>query len=258
MKWDLLTSPQIDALDRSIPVVMNIGAVEQHGPHLPVATDHMIGGYFLDQIDEQIPDGILIIPSVKVCCSAHHMDFSGTLTVSHETLIHYVSDICSAVHAQGFKTFVLFNSHGGNLAVGHVLVEKLGAQFLDMSIAMLTWWQIAPDALNAIQESGFGGVGHACEFETSILMAIDPNLVQPTYKNDYSQPETFHWAAADMLTGSKASLHRSMNEITGGTGVAGCPKLATVEKGQAITQAVTMAAIEILDDLKNVSGKRQK
>lgn len=255
MIWDHLTSPQIDALDRSIPVVMNIGAVEQHGPHLPVATDHLIGGHFLEQVDRGMSADILVLPSVRVCCSAHHMEFVGTLTVRHETLLNYVSDICAAVCRHGFKTFVLFNSHGGNLAIGQVLVEKLGSAFPDMNIVMMTWWQIAREALSKIQTSDFGGVGHACEFETSILLSIDEALVKPSYSETYEQPETFHWAAADMLNAPKASLYRSMKEVSGGSGVAGTPNQATKEKGHAITEAVTQVATEILMDLRHAGVK---
>ena len=255
MKWDRLTSQELSELDRNIPVFINLGAVEQHGPHLPVSTDHKIGSYFLDEIDRKHEKDILILPSVKICCSAHHMDFQGTLTVSHETLIAYVSDICASVRHHEFTKFFIFNSHGGNLAVGQMLVEKLGARYADMKIGMLTWWQIAREALTDIQESGFGGVGHACEFETSILLAIDKALVRGNYKTDYILSKTYHWAEADMLQGASGTFFRSMNEITAGSGVAGAPKYATVKKGHVITQAVTQAFSEILTDIRAVDFK---
>ena len=97
MKWADLTSPELDQMDRNIPVIMNIGAIEQHGPHLPLETDSLIGRCLLDELDQSIPDGVLILPQVAVGCSAHHMDFAGSLTVGHETFAAYVCEILEAV-----------------------------------------------------------------------------------------------------------------------------------------------------------------
>ena len=124
MIWDQLTSPEIDALGRRIPVVLPIAATEQHGSHLPVATDRMIGAHFAHQLHLAMPDQVLILPAVGIGCSKHHMDFTGTLTLSHETFILQVEEIVQSVIHHGFSSIILLNSHGGNQGVGQVLVEK--------------------------------------------------------------------------------------------------------------------------------------
>src|SRR5690606_7602377 len=93
MRWERLTTAEIAALDRSIPVLLNIAAIEQHGPHLPLDTDARIGAHFLDELDRRLHERVLILPPVVVCASEHHMDFPGTLTVRHATLLAYVTDI---------------------------------------------------------------------------------------------------------------------------------------------------------------------
>src|SRR3546814_18312445 len=91
MKWVEMTSPAIAAVMRDVPLVMNIRAVEQHGPHLPVGTDAMIGQYFLDEIEARMSDRVLILPQPKVFCSSHHMDFVGNPTIRPEPNLPYVS-----------------------------------------------------------------------------------------------------------------------------------------------------------------------
>lgn len=249
MKWEKLTTLEIDALDRSIPVILNIAAIEQHGPHLPLETDARIGAHFLNELDARHSGKVLILPQVAVCASAHHMSFAGTLTVQHTTLLAYVSDILSSVAAHGFRNILLFNSHGGNQAIGQVILESFGAKHPDCRIAMLTWWRIATEALLEVQESGFGGVGHACEFETSLMLLIDPASVRKDRVPGYSHVMTHDWANSDLLRGGRGALFRTMAEISGGSGVVGDPSLASAEKGNTITRIVVDSLTEIINSI---------
>ncbi len=250
MRWEKLTSREIGALDRSIPVILNIAAIEQHGPHLPLDTDARIGGHFLSELDARYSDQVLILPPVVVCTSEHHMDFPGTLTVQHATLLAYVTDILNAVVAHGFRNIILFNSHGGNQAIGQVILESFGARHRDCRVAMLTWWRIATDALLKVQEGGFGSVGHACEFETSLMMLIDEASVRRDLVPGPSHVMTHDWANNDLLRGGRGALFRTMKEISGGSGVVGDPSLASAEKGRAITGIVVDALAEIVSSMK--------
>src|SRR3546814_2094305 len=120
MKWVGMTSPAVAAVMRDVPLGMKSGAVEQHGPHLPVGTDAMIGQYFLDEIEARMTARVLILPQLKVCCSSHHMDFGATPTIRHETMLAYVCDVLQSALAQGFRTVVLINSPCCNQAIGRV------------------------------------------------------------------------------------------------------------------------------------------
>ena len=157
MRWDDLTWMELDRVDRSTPVVLNIASIEQHGPHLPVSTDSLIGGFFVEELSRRLGDEVMVLPQVKVCCSAHHMQFPGTLSVSHETLLAYVCEMLELVVAHGFRNLVLVNSHGGNRAIGQVILEKFGAAHPDCRVVFLTWWHMAADRLAAIREFGFAG-----------------------------------------------------------------------------------------------------
>ena len=250
MRWSELTSQEFASLDRDLPVVMNLAATEQHGPHLPLASDALIGLHFLEEVNKLHDKGVLITPQIEVCCSAHHMDFYGTLTVRHETFLHYVCDIIDSIHAHGFRNIVLFNSHGGNEAIGRVILEKWGSANPDASIFMLTWWSVVSEELRAIQESDFGGVGHACEFETSLLMHFAPHMVRDGNFEFSPPPSTFEWAEADMLNPPCGNFYRSMKEISGGTGVAGAPQYASSEKGARISKLVSTQLVKMLKDIR--------
>jgi creatinine amidohydrolase len=250
MKWELLSTRQFAAVSRDLPVVMNIAAIEQHGPHLPLATDSLVGMHFLERLDDRLPDDVLILPQVKVCCSSHHMDFAGTLTVQHETLMSYVIDILDSVIAHGFSKLVLFNSHGGNEAIGRVILEKWGATHPNAQIYMLTWWRVAARELAQVQESGFGGVGHACEFETSLLQHFAPHLVAANEIREPNIQPTFAWAQSDMLNAPCGILYRSMKEMSGGTGVAGAPAYASADKGRRISDIVVATLVTMLTDIR--------
>ena len=255
MIWDQLTSRQLGSLDSAIPVILPVSATEQHGPHLPLATDRMIGEHFCRKIDAEIKDKVLILPSVSVGCSWHHMDFAGTLSVKHDTFIRQVEDILSTVAHHGFVNMIIFNSHGGNIAVGQLLMEKLGTKFSKGHIVMVTWWKLISEVLFDLDESGPGGVGHAGEFETSLMMHIAPELVHHELIEEVKNIKSFDWAETDMLRGSKASLYRSMKEMTS-NGAFGDPSAASEEKGRKIAELVTSAMKKIISDLHKVEKKR--
>jgi len=254
MIWDQLTSPQIGKLDKNIPVVLCMAATEQHGPHLPLATDRLIGEHIAKTLNDALPNDVLILPTVSVGYSTHHMGFAGSLTLTHETFMHQVSDIVDSVIHHGFKKIILLNSHGGNLGIGQVLVERLGYKYPEADIVMATWWRMAAEALNEISETGPGGVGHACEFETSLMLLIAPHLVVKEMIKRSENTPTFSWAEGDMLRGSKASYYCSFKQMTP-NGVYGDPTFASVEKGQRITDVVLTELKQIVIDLKASTKK---
>ena len=144
---------------------------------------------------------------------------------------------------------MLFNSHGGNQAIGQVLLETFGTKHRDCRVAFLTWWRLAAKELGAIRESAFAGVNHACEFETSLMLLGAPESVRTALVSGMSYVETHDWANADMILPARGALFRSMHEMSGGTGVVGDPSLATREKGEAITAAVVEQLAHVVETI---------
>ena len=248
MFWDQLNYRQLEKLDKNIPVLLTLAATEQHGPHLPLATDRLIGEHFAAELNAAMPDTILILPAMGIGCSGHHMGFAGTLSLSHSTFASVVKEIIASVLQHGFNKIILFNSHGGNQGIGQVILEQLGQQYPEAHIVGVTWWVIASALLKEITETGPGGTGHACEFETSLMEVIAGDLVDRTQIQKGANTPSFAWAEGDMLRSPKASYYRSFRSMTS-NGIFGDPTLASVEKGNRITAVVVNALQSVATDL---------
>jgi len=251
MIWDQMTSDQIEQLDKNIPVVLVMAATEQHGPHLPLATDRIIGEYFAHTLNDELSEQVIILPTISVGCSSHHMAFPGTLSLSHNSFYRQVKDIIESVIHHGFCKIIFLNSHGGNVGISRVLMEQLGYQFPDTHFIMATWWRIAASELKGISETETGGTGHACEFETSLMMLIASHLVLETKIQSKCNIPSFPWAESDMLQGPEAEYYRPIKKMTP-SGVYGEPMAASAEKGKQISKCVIAALIRIIKDLKNI------
>jgi creatinine amidohydrolase len=248
MNWQELRSPEFAKIDRATPVVLPVAAVEQHGPHLPLATDRMIGEFLANELNSRLGSSVLILPSVPVGCSDHHMEFAGSLTLEHATFLGVAMQYLHSAWRHGFRNFLVLNSHGGNQGICQVLLEQFGMQHPDSQIVVATWWRVANQALIALNETGPGGVGHACEFETSLMLHIAPHLVRMEAAQPRANVLTYEWAQADLLRASRASLFRTMREMTP-IGAFGEPRAASAEKGKQIVDIVCDALVTILRDL---------
>ena len=129
-----------------------------------------------------------------------------------------------------------------------MLLEQFGSQHSDSQLVVATWWRVAADALQALNESGVGGIGHACEFETSLMLHIAPELVRKDALPPRANIPTFDWAEGDLLRSPRAALFRTMKQMTP-HGAYGEPQNATAAKGQQITEKVCDALGRILCDL---------
>jgi creatinine amidohydrolase len=248
MYWQDLASPEFHAIDRAIPVILPVAAVEQHGPHLPIATDRIIAEHFANRINAEFGLSALILPTVAVGCSDHHMEFAGSLSLRHETFLSVCQQYLSSARSHGFRNFLVLNAHGGNRGICQVLLEKFGADNPGCQIAVASWWRVAAERLFPLNETGPGGVGHACEFETSLMLHIAPQSVRLEAIEPKASVSTFEWAEEDLLRTSRVSLYRSMKQITP-NGVWGDATRATASKGQQISDIVCDALSIVVSEL---------
>lgn len=248
MIWDRLTTGELKRVDHASVVILPLAATEQHGPHLPLATDRLIAEGICRSIEARMSERVLILPCPPVGYSAHHRTFPGTLSVPHDILIGYARGMLECVLSEGFRNLLLLNAHGGNMALAGVLQESLGEACPAAQIASCSWWQAAADALLALSESGPGGAGHACELETSLMLHLHPEAVREDKIAPGTNVPTHPWAESDMLRGCPVRLHRSFSGMTR-NGVFGNPVKASAEKGERILEAVLSALVPVLNDL---------
>jgi creatinine amidohydrolase len=246
MRFERMSAPMINALDKAkTVVVIPTGATEQHGPHLPTGTDSLIGQGIVDALDKAMGGKLLVTPMLSVTCSEHHMPFGGTLTISHETYKTGVMETIGSLYKIGFRRFVIHNSHGGNRAVGGVIAEKCAFAFPEASVVFATWFSVASAALKPLVEGAYPAVGHACEFETSVMLHLHPELVDMSKAVDGGDADAQPPFRSDLLTGSAASRGMRFDQMST-NGVWGKATLASAAKGKKIMDITVAELVKMI------------
>jgi creatinine amidohydrolase len=239
-----LTWKQVDALprDRTL-LVLPTAAIEQHGHHLPLATDTLINnlvlGTALAQIAADLP--IYALPPVCYGKSNEHIGFPGTLSVSAATFMAVVRDVGASVAAAGFQKLVLYNTHGGNTSLVDVLARDLRAEFGLRTFSLFGSGGAGQEGVNA-QERAYGF--HAGEVETAYLLHATPELV---HRDEYTSNYIARVDKPDLLRpeGSAANFAWLTKDIAP-SGVLGDPTPATAENGERWVNAAAGRIAEVL------------
>ncbi|MDA1051353.1 MAG: creatininase family protein [Planctomycetota bacterium] len=244
-RYEKLTWPEInDAVDMGKVCFIPCGAVEQHGPHLPLDVDLVCPLGVARGAGEQSPDKMLILPIVAYGYTGHVMDFPGTINSDYRTFQEHVLDIARSLAYHGFKKIVLFNGHGSNMPNLDLVARRANLE-TDAECVCMAWWNLLTvdkEFLPNWRESKFpGGCAHACELETSLYLYLDgDNVRKDKIKsgtisfNEEDSP--FHW---NDLFGKGPAALVSWTSSYSATGVLGEAELASEEKGrQAYEEAV--------------------
>jgi creatinine amidohydrolase len=250
MRWEDLTAPELDVLDRDrTVVVLPIGSVEQHGRHMPVGTDTMLAHGVALAAADRFGDGwTLVLPPPWYGFSSHHMRFPGTVTLAAETLMRLVDDIVRSVVAHEFQRIVVVNGHGGNAGIIDVLAATLGHRFHGIArIACLTYFTLAREAIAALRESKPGGMGHACEFETAMMLHLHPGLVKMDQAVSHYPDPGSRFLTTDLLGAAPVRTYLDFRDLSP-SGTFGDPSLASAEKGAGFLAASADALAAFLAD----------
>lgn len=245
-----MTWPQIDRGDRSAVVLIPFGAVEQHSFHLPLGTDSIIVEGIARRLEAAMPDQVCLLPTVFLGCSKHHMAFAGSLTTEVETFIEVGMQLAESMFAHGFKNVLLLNGHGGNTDKISIMAEKLTYRLGSQAkVAGVTYWHLIRKEIQEIRETERGGIGHACEMETSIVLALTPELVH----RDQMQAGGLHrgtkFVSGDMFEAGSISVSRSFDRISAHGGL-GDPTSASARKGEAILNAIQDKLVGVVEEIR--------
>lgn len=168
-----------DELNRVLPdaiVVLPVGATEQHGPHLATAVDALMAETVARRAadlaaERGCPRDLVLAPSVSFGASDHHLPFGGTLSLRAETLLAVLLDLARSIHAVGGRRLVVVNGHGGNRGICSAAVAAASTRNPGLQAAYLDYWSLS-------DEGGPHVPGHAGVFETSLALAVEPDLVR--------------------------------------------------------------------------------
>jgi creatinine amidohydrolase len=218
----LSTATSPDEATRAADVaVLPVGSFEQHGPHLPLATDTLIASAIARRIAADY--NLLLLPPITITCSHEHAGFAGTVSISAATVHALITDVAASLRASGIGRLAVVNAHGGNYVLSNVVQEANVGEHRMVLFPRSDVWTEARAAAGIVTSNHEDM--HAGEAETSILLAESPDLVADSYREaDHDADERPH-----LLTiGVRGYSER---------GVIGRPSLATATKGRQLLDA---------------------
>jgi len=177
MKLSDLTWPDVAALSPDMPVVIPVAALEQHGHHLPVFTDSLLLGEVVRRIEPRMSGRVLFAPLLWLGNSDHHLDFAGTLSAPPRVYLDALNGLAENFLHHGFRRIVFLNGHGGNEVPGRQAVFELRQRHRsrgDLLLVFATYWNLGEETVAGFVQNE---MGHACEWETSMMLRIAPSLV---------------------------------------------------------------------------------
>jgi creatinine amidohydrolase len=216
-----------------VVVLQPVAAIEQHGPHLPVAVDTAIVMGVLGHALARLPEGVpcFCLPPICYGKSNEHVRFPGTVTVGASTLAALLGEVADSVHRMGFRKLAFVNGHGGQPQVVQIAARDARERHPDFDLFPLFVWNVpnASSELLAPEELEFGI--HAGAGETALMMALLPDQVRMDKRVcEYPPP----LPAGSMLSIEGALPYAWLTDDLSHSGVIGDATAATPEMGQRL------------------------
>lgn len=251
-----LSWPEINAAAAAGKVALiPAGTIEDHGLHLPVDTDVLIADTICDRTARLIPDDVVLLPCVTFGYSPHHIDGPGTLTIRWDTFIDYVRQLTSSLAYHGFYKILILNAHGSNRPVLDVAARLTIVDNPDVHCGLVSWWDLktVQNSVANFRESTW--TGHACELETSVYLAADPEHVRMDLAREDINPRMSRHFWSDLVDqspegyGTKVFMTEYWSTVSE-SGTWGDPTKASAEKGESILSGSSEELAEIILELK--------
>jgi creatinine amidohydrolase len=253
--YDELTWEEIKEVVKEDRVVLiTTATLEDHGPHLPLVTDVTIGLEVARRASEKVSDDVLLMSPNYHGYSPHHADFPGGVYIEGNTFVEYMLDITKSLIGHGFRKILFYNTHGSNAPWVNIIARLTVMRHPDKHVwASVANLQGIEDYRNAEHEilEVYGGSSHAGEAETSMMLALRPDLVNM----DKAPREMPLWSDGAM---KDAPPEEDRPFVWGGewwsaiteSGVIGDATVATKEKGEKLLEAKVDALVKIIKAAK--------
>jgi creatinine amidohydrolase len=243
MKWT-----EVAKLSRDMPVVIPIAALEQHGPHMPVFTDSLLLGEVVRRVGEPLQGRVLFAPLLWLGNSHHHLDFPGTVSASPRVYLDMLIDLAESFLVHGFRRLVLLNGHGGNIVPAQQALFELRQRYRsrgDLLLLSSTYWTAGGNPNEADSSFRQTQMGHACEWETSMMLWIQPRLV-----GDYAAAVDVEWGRA-FAPANRAWVTPDRSRL----GHIGYPRNASADKGETLFRVFAAGVVALLERVIAWDGK---
>jgi creatinine amidohydrolase len=241
MKFAEMTFPQLREVPRNRSVVlMPIAACEQHSLHLPTITDTVLVSGVADGVEAKLPGEVVQLPTLWLGASHHHLRFGATLSARVDTHVDILCDVVEPLLEDGYERLLILNGHGGNIDTMQLALRRLQPRWHKRILSAASYWDLAAKELAALAEGPRKVMGHACEFETSMMLALRPELVRKeAIRDDPSRDNPILrglYLAEDMF---QRTDH----------GCVGYPERASAEKGRTFLNAAIERTTEVVREL---------
>ncbi|WP_028962327.1 creatininase family protein [Sulfobacillus thermosulfidooxidans] len=235
MYWDQITTKNFleHIIGHYDTAILPTGSVEAHGQHCPLGTDNMAPWYFAEQLENTYSDRILILPPVPYGHTPDLSVWAGTISVSASVFQQYVAEIGIGAAQWGIKNLILLNGHGGNTPALQAAMEQIAQE--NVRVVLVNWWLDFSQQILTITTSQ----GHAGEDETSVMLAIAPDLV-------HMDDASFNPFRPRYRIKGPGINDKSLRHATTGDG-----RLGTKEKGERIAAVVVQELSQLLERLWN-------
>src|ERR1700677_1357122 len=237
-----MTWPAVDALDRDTPVVLPVAALEQHGHHLPLFTDSILLGEVVHRASKPLADRVLFAPLFWLGSSCHHLDFPGSLSAGPRNYLDLLNNLIDNWIMHGFRRIVFLNGHGGNIVPGRQVLFEARQRYRhrdDLLLLFAAYWNVGKNARKLPEMFKQSQMGHACEWETSMILRLHPHLVGSIEKlEDVAADFAFDPVYQGWITKDRTVL-----------GHIGAPRHATAEKGEWLFSSFADEVVSFLQQL---------
>jgi creatinine amidohydrolase len=244
------TWPELGQVAQRQPVVvLPIGSVEDHGPHLPLDVDNFLIWAICEEAARRAEGDILLMPIIPYGFETHHMDFPGTIDIHMEHLLDFVLDVTKSVAHHGFRRILIADGHGSNMPILELVARRTILETKALCAAFL-WPSLALKEIRQVRESPRMGMSHACELETSVYLYLDAARVHmDKARREMNLPSSdFIWQD---LTDPGPIRMMDYWTCFSKSGVNGDPTIATAEKGRLIFEAVVTNLVRLAREFKN-------
>lgn len=251
MLFSNLSYPSVHEQNENAVVVLPLGAIEQHGPHMAVSTDTDLVTYIARAAEELLPAKVLLCPTLPFGSSHHHLSFGGTISINPALYTNVIVDLVGSLLRNGFRRIVLLNGHGGNVTPVKQALAILSKDYdeaFPANIALVTYWELGGKSFAGEAPMESPALSHACEYETSMMLHLFPEKVWMEKAERAGRPASngyIPWEDDEPYRG--VTLFRQTAFISS-NGSSGEPQLATAEKGKHLICKATEALASFLGE----------
>jgi len=223
--------------------ILAVGATEYHGDHLPYGTDTIVARRLAEEVAKRI-NGLLVLPPIPYGMSLHYAEFPIAITLTSETLTKILKDVLASLLKHGIKKLIIVNGHDGNIAPIEVATREFKVEHPEMYLCVLeAWWITVKELLAKGTFEVWDGLGHAGEGETSIILAMNPELVDMKHAKGVVPELPSH-----------VQIKWTFKELTP-YGATGDPSKATRQKGEKMMKALIDHLVSFIKEMDEKDWK---